>query len=305
MTQGLVSIVMPAYNAAAYINDAIASVLSQSYQLWELLVIDDGSTDNTAMLIKRAQNKDQRIIYYHQLNKGLGGARNAAFSMAKGEWIAFLDSDDIWHPDKLMIQMEYAAKHRHIDLFFSQGEYLHQQETALSGYDSLIGEYSAKIMYQQLMEHNAIPVLSVCLKTELLNKAGTHDSGFLIGGCEDWDQWLRCSLSGAAFYGIADRLFKYRVHEGGMSANTRRMNIAGAYVIVKNWKAAWLTEKEMTSLRAKLINIVPLVTKALLTSKNIKLMGSYGKLLVSILSLSGHLLPQLIFRKLHHRLHAN
>ena len=106
--QDLVSIIMPAYNAEKYISESIDSVLNQTYQNWELLVIDDCSTDNTANIINSYCNKDSRIKYVPQkLNGGAALARNKGIEIAKGKYIAFLDSDDLWRNEKLRIQIHY------------------------------------------------------------------------------------------------------------------------------------------------------------------------------------------------------
>ena len=105
MTDGLVSVVMPSYNTARYIADSIRSVLLQSYESWELLIVDDGSEDDTAEIV--GSFADPRIRYIQMEHGGAALARNRALREARGEWIAFLDSDDLWHPDKLRRQLDF------------------------------------------------------------------------------------------------------------------------------------------------------------------------------------------------------
>ena len=108
---GLVSIIMPSYNTAEYIAESIQSVLSQSYQNWELIIIDDCSTDNTDEVVKPYLS-DERIKYLkNEKNSGAAVSRNRALREAKGKWIAFLDSDDLWMPDKLSKQINFMEKH--------------------------------------------------------------------------------------------------------------------------------------------------------------------------------------------------
>ena len=105
---GLVSIITPSWNCAQFITEAIRSVQSQTYTDWELLFQDDCSTDNTAELVAQFAKKDSRIKYEcNTQNSGAAITRNNALKRAKGKWIAFLDSDDLWEPEKLEIQINY------------------------------------------------------------------------------------------------------------------------------------------------------------------------------------------------------
>ena len=100
----MVSVIIPTYNSGQFIQDAIISVLEQTYKDVEIIVIDDGSTDNTSTQLKSIGNK---IIYKWQENQGVSQARNIGLKLAKGELIAFLDADDIWFPEKLQIQVQF------------------------------------------------------------------------------------------------------------------------------------------------------------------------------------------------------
>ena len=105
----LVSIIMPAFNSAGYICESIDSVLAQTYAEWELWVVDDGSTDNTAEVVKKF--KDRRIHYVKQAtNKGVAAARNLGIARSRGRFLAFLDSDDLWNPKKLSIQISFMEQ---------------------------------------------------------------------------------------------------------------------------------------------------------------------------------------------------
>lgn len=119
MIDGLVSIIMPSWNTADYIEDSIRCVISQTYQKWELLIVDDCSTDSTDKVVERFA--DSRIKYFRN-SKNIGAAltRNRALQEAQGEWIAFLDSDDLWKPDKLEKQLSFMQNHGYV---FSYHEY--------------------------------------------------------------------------------------------------------------------------------------------------------------------------------------
>ena len=120
MNSDLVSIIMPSYNTAQYINRSIQSVISQTYKKWELIIVDDCSTDSTEKIVKEIQ--DARIFYVrNEKNVGAAVSRNIALKMAHGRWIAFLDSDDIWMPEKLEKQVSYMLSN---DYKFSYTSYV-------------------------------------------------------------------------------------------------------------------------------------------------------------------------------------
>lgn len=111
MIDDLVSIIMPAYNAEKYIEEAIQSVLKQTYTNWELIIVNDCSTDKTEQIIKKYQEQDQRIRLCSLIkNKGVANARNTAIKNAVGRYLAFLDSDDMWLPEKLEKQINFMKK---------------------------------------------------------------------------------------------------------------------------------------------------------------------------------------------------
>ena len=117
--QPLVSIIMPVYNCEKYISEAIESVLSQSYQNWELLIVDDGSTDHSPEIIDRYAQKDVRIQSFHNKNEGVSAARNFALSKISGELVTFIDSDDVYHPDRLQRMVQIFEKYPNCDIVFS------------------------------------------------------------------------------------------------------------------------------------------------------------------------------------------
>lgn len=120
MVDGMVSIIMPSWNTAKFIAESIKCVINQTYQNWELLIVDDCSTDDTDEVVKPFL-KDKRVKYFkNKKNSGAALTRNRAMREAQGEWIAFLDSDDLWTPDKLKKQIRFMKKHGHV---FSYHEY--------------------------------------------------------------------------------------------------------------------------------------------------------------------------------------
>jgi len=127
---GKVSVIIPIYNRLQYLPAAIGSVLNQTYQDFEIIVVDDGSTEDVKGKISEyiKQNPSKKIKYFYQENKGVSAARNRGIKEATGEYIAFLDSDDIWVPEKLSLQTEYLAKNKTIDVVF--GDAVEQHENS-------------------------------------------------------------------------------------------------------------------------------------------------------------------------------
>lgn len=201
---------MPAYNAALYIAESIESVINQSYPHWELLVVDDGSTDDTAAIVKRFEVTDQRVKYLHQPNGRQGKARNLGLTNSKGKYIAFLDADDKWTTDKLIIQTKLLSAEKNTDLLFTQGY-------NLTG--SQVEEYNVEVKtvwnsdnFADFVQQNRIPILGVLVKKEALLQVGGFTEDADIQNAEDYHLWLKLLIANKIFKSIPDRLFYYRVH---------------------------------------------------------------------------------------------
>jgi len=208
-----VSVVIRTYNRAYIVAEAIESALNQTYGDFELLVVDDGSTDNTPEVVRRFQDPRLRYIR-HEKNRGVGAACNTGAAEAQGEWIAFLDSDDIWKPEKLERQVACAARHPEVDAVFSDIEVIDDSTTIPSlvtlmrSFSRLLDPdrkqqeyvFSARQLYLCLLEEVPIKPTVLLLKRELFNKVGLFDLTAL--GCEDWEFLLR--LSYVACFGYVD-----------------------------------------------------------------------------------------------------
>lgn len=217
-----VSVVMPAYNAEKYISESINSVVSQSFKNWELIIIDDGSVDQTAAIVKNFCQKDERIIYYHQRNKKQGLARNAGIERSRGALIAFLDADDIWLPEKLETMVGELKKSGH-DLLFSDTFILEESAGVNSGqlpktYSVPEKQYSGYDGLKEFLEYNKIPTLTVVLKKEPLVQVGMFNDRSMA---EDYEVWLKLLLNGNTFRSVAKPLCIYRVHPDSYSHHNR------------------------------------------------------------------------------------
>jgi glycosyltransferase involved in cell wall biosynthesis/carbonic anhydrase/acetyltransferase-like protein (isoleucine patch superfamily) len=240
---------MPAYNAERYIGEAIDSVLKQDFNDWELLVINDGSTDATVSIVGEFVGRDSRIKLINQTNQRLGAARNTGFRNAIGKWVAFLDADDTWLPEKLNIQYYYIYEKQNIDVFFSNGYTYFEGEKIRLYYHFPVanGLFDGVKMYQIEFSGNQIPVLSVVVKRDWIEKVGFQDE--IVKGSEDWDYWLRLAIAGATFYGIDQRLFIYRVHDGGMSAKILTQKLSSITILIKNFQPNLLTKTQVENFK--------------------------------------------------------
>jgi len=210
----LVSIIMPVYNAADFIAAAIQSVLAQTYTNWQLVIIDDESTDGSKAVVEALHLSAKQLLYIDSVEAaGTGPARNQGIKRASGEYIAFLDADDYWEPRKLAIQMRQLIDHP-CDLIFSSGEFI--GEAVDAPFMTAIGDFSGEEMFRILYQHNRIPILSVVTTKQALIKSGL----FKPGGCEDYDLWLRMADAGCTFRGLPDKLVGYRIHPGSSTKRT-------------------------------------------------------------------------------------
>ena len=202
---------MPAFNAAQHIRQSIQSVFDQTYDDWELIIVDDGSTDGTPEAV--AEFADDRIRFFTQANAGPAAARNAAISKARGSIVAFLDADDLWLPHKLQSQLRCLADTQ-VDLAYCDGlVFFENGASELSDYFAIVpGATRGREMVTLLYANNRIATQSVVVKRGAVERAGLFDERFRV--CEDYDLWLRMARLGCTFYGMPEKLFRYRRREG-------------------------------------------------------------------------------------------
>jgi teichuronic acid biosynthesis glycosyltransferase TuaG len=207
----LVSVIMPAYNAARDIEKAIRSVMAQTVTDWELLVMDDASSDETAQIVKGLAMEDDRIQYHlSQENIGCAGVRNLGFDLCRGQYVALLDSDDIWLPEKLEKQLALAEKTGAGLLYTSYG-IMDVQEKAVRA-DYLVPE---TVDFKSLLGENVIGCSTVMLKGELVKKFHFERNFYH----EDYALWLALLRSGVKAAGCREVLVRWRY-----AANSRSFN---------------------------------------------------------------------------------
>ncbi len=205
-----VSVIIPTYNRGNFIVAAIESVLAQNYRDFEIIVVDDGSTDNTQLQLKPFKEKlnNGRIRYFYQPNQGIACARNTGIRCSQGEYIAFLDSDDLWLGDKLKIQTEILDGNPAIGLTYAsmiiydeKGNYRGLKPSKVSGTN-----------FQELIEWGGhYPTSTIMLRKDCFKRVGLFDENF--ARLEDFDMWLRISRLYRIFPVIDQPLGIYRWHD--------------------------------------------------------------------------------------------
>lgn len=207
----MVSIITPSYNSGKFIADTITSVINQTYQHWELIIVDDASQDNTCKIVSELLKKDNRIkLIQHAKNLGAGATRNTAVKMAKGNFIAFLDSDDIWKPNKLEKQLDYM-KSKNVAICFSSYELIDEEGNLLNK----IVEALPILSYNKQLKCNYIGNLTGIYNADRLGKIYMPE----IKKRQDWVMWLNAIKKGGEAIGIKESLAYYRVRKTSISRN--------------------------------------------------------------------------------------
>lgn len=206
----LVSVVIPSYNYGRFITDAVGSALAQTYRQIEVVVVDDGSKDDTR---ERLSSLMGQIRYIYQENAGLSAARNTGIRESKGEWIALLDADDLWHPQKLEVQLQAASAYPCVGLIGSPAASTLAESLA---FDPPVRCLSVRdfLLSAQMGPSSAL------IRHQCLEKVGLFDE--TLRSVEDRDMWLRLAAHVPCVL-VDSPNWWYRPHEGQMSRNAARM----------------------------------------------------------------------------------
>lgn len=230
----LVSVIIPAYNAERFISETIDSVINQTYKYIEIIVIDDGSTDNTRNIVEKKMETDSRIVLKQILNNGVSNARNTGFNLSKGNFVSFLDADDLWLPNNIKYKWEYLVNSsENIGLVHSDMEII--DENSHSTGNILSGKSGNILNSILLWDGTNIPTpSSILVKREAIKQAGEFDIN--LSTAADQDFFLRI----ASKYEIGRIPFvlgKYRIHEHNMHNNISLMEKDHCYVFKKAKKS--------------------------------------------------------------------
>jgi glycosyltransferase involved in cell wall biosynthesis len=222
----LISVIIPACNSGSFIGDAIESALMQTYRPIELVVVDDGSTDNTRSVVSIYSNK---VRYVYQENRGVSAARNAGMALAKGEYIAFLDADDRWLPTKLEKQHGLFLKKPRLGLVHCAVYYWRPEHSQNNIRKVKMNVFEGNC-YAKLCSGNGITTSSVVVRRKCIDLVGAFDETLSVS--EDWDLWIRISRQFLLGY-VAEPLALYRQHKGSLASNYIKMREGDLFVIEK------------------------------------------------------------------------
>jgi hypothetical protein len=241
MSQPLVSVIIPAFNQGQYLGKAIQSVLDQTYPDFEILVIDDGSTDDTPVVTR--QFADPRIQYIYQDNRGLSGARNTGIRHAQGDYLSYLDSDDLFLPEKLELLVDFLENHPEYGLAAGQAVPIDENDQPIGKiFDTPLPQDTVRLLLG-----NPLHVGSVLVNRTWQDKAGLFDE--TLRSYEDWDMWLRLALLGCKMGWIARPVSLYRFHTAQMTRIGTQMTRATFAVLDKLYTrpdlpANWLAQQD-------------------------------------------------------------
>lgn len=226
----IVSVILPCYNGARWIREAIESVLAQTYKDFELIIVDDGSTDSSGKIVSLYSN-DARVCYIYQKNRGFSAAINKGIRESSGDFVGFIGQDDLWMPKKLKEQVNYLRKHQNVDLVHSnyyiidlEGKIVKKRNTKMQEPPST-GEN-----VKELFLGNFIAFETVLVRKKSLEEVGVFDERMIA--FSDHDMWLR--IAGSSNIGYIDLpLVKKRHHEAQLSRVREEAGIKDELLITK------------------------------------------------------------------------
>ncbi len=229
------SINLCCYNSEKYLRETLDSIVNQTYKDWELVIINDGSSDCTEVIINEYINQGYPIIYHCQENQGLGYSRNKAIELSKGEYIAIIDHDDIWLPSKLKKQMSLFKNRPEIGLVYSEGIIFFP-----NGVNELYSHFSNHRYYRgyvldKLFFNDFVICSSIVVKRSVIDHVGWFDPSF--NHVEEYDLLLRISEKYSFDY-LDEPLVQYRIHESNASRNISHTQIE-LVRLIKNVLLRW------------------------------------------------------------------
>lgn len=232
---------MPVYNVEKYVVAAVHSVLRQSYKTFELIIVNDGSTDNSLSICQSFN--DSRIRIIDQKNRGLAGARNTGIRESSGEYVAFIDSDDLWHQNKLQKHVEHLNHNSAVGVSYSSSALIDEQNKAIGIYQkpklknislkniicrNPIGNGSSPVIRRSILDSTSFWAYHNGVKERCYFDESFRQS-------EDIEYWLRIALkTNTKFEGLSEILTYYRVNSGGLSSNITRQYLSWERAISKS-----------------------------------------------------------------------
>jgi glycosyltransferase involved in cell wall biosynthesis len=215
-----VSVIIPTYNQAQFIPATVEGALAQTYPDVEIIVVDDGSTDDTQAVLSAYRDT---VHYIYQQNKGLAGARNTGFLASCGDYLLFLDSDDLMHPDKLAVHVSLLEAEPSFGLVYSAWQQINADGTEVLG--EVRPNRQGQLLKELLLRRFFFFASTAVLRRECLLRVGSFDES--LRWSEDADMWFRLARAGYAFGYIDQPLLQYRIHADSMTASINPEQVRG------------------------------------------------------------------------------
>ena len=215
-----VSVIVPFYNSEDYIGEAIESILKQSYQDYEIIAVNDGSTDSSAEVVERFGSGIRNLSHP---NSGVAKTMNRGMEAASGEYLSFLESDDIWHPDKLAVQVEVLDRCPDVGIVTSDVEYIEQDGTKLN--KILVASRHEDTFIRMFVKGHILLPSAMMIRREVYEKAGGMNEGF-IGACLQDHEWAARLCDTAKIHSINKPLVFYRMHPAKTPSHVLENNTA-------------------------------------------------------------------------------
>jgi glycosyltransferase involved in cell wall biosynthesis len=260
----LVSVIVPAYNAEPFLAETLASAQWQTYREFEVIVVDDGSTDRTSEIALGFAEKDARFILLRQKHAGEPVTRNAALKQARGEWIAFLDADDVWLPGKLAAQLDLLKQEPNANVLFSDYYFWDGQSNSGRRY-SEPDKFPDGDVGRRLIFFDLFAPSTLIIKRETLDVVGLFDVELPVAA--DWDMLLRIGERGLCAKGVRQPMALYRNWQGQISRNKIRMCECNIRVLEKAlsrpqrgpWRYAYERSLQIARGNLELARVSPLI----------------------------------------------
>lgn len=236
MTNPIVSVIVPCYNQGKYLADAVRSLLNQTFQDLECIIINDGSEDDTREIARELQRSSEKIVYIEQTNQGLSAARNAGIAAARGQFLQFLDADDELEPQKIAAHLSFLSSHPDVDIVYGDARYFTTENRDLRDLGPYAGPegvpwipsvwHAPGTVLEKLLQRNTLAVNCALLRAQVFRTIGNWNTS--LQALEDWEFWIRCAGAGLCFAFVDDEgtLALIRMHPESMTRDTRRMDRA-------------------------------------------------------------------------------
>jgi glycosyltransferase involved in cell wall biosynthesis len=240
-----VSIIIPCYNTSGLVAETLRSVYAQTFKDFEVVIVNDGSPDTPDLEQAIAPWRD-RLVYVHTENCGLAGARNNGIRASRGELIALLDSDDIWEPNYLAVQVRKLDENPTADIVYPNAMIFGDRP---GGYE--FPRSHGEVTFNSLVQERCVVMVSVLARRSALERAGLFDG--TLRSCEDFDMWLRCVKHGSRIIYHSNVLVRYRKRPGSLSSDPVWMSSSAIRVLHKMRTAVSMTEDERGTLEQAIL----------------------------------------------------